>query len=299
MTTLRDIALVARFEVLRAIRTWRAHALLLLYGIAYGGASYLFVMILHAMENSVASSLGVAKTDRPGALLDQLVESDLFGDMIAGMTGGDALLDLLTTIPPLAIFGMWLGLLLIPFFAASSAAECISIDLGSRALRFEALRTGRFELLLGRFSGQLVLSALATVIALLVVWAVGMLFMVGHTAVGLASWLLWLSSRAWLFSIPFVGIGVAASAATASPAWARVMAIGATAGTWVLYGLAAWLEGGSWSVLSDLAYQLLPQGWMQGLWEPVVGWVPSALVLTVLGLAAAGVGQARFAMRDL
>lgn len=299
MNSLRDVALVAQFEVLRAIRTWRAHALLLLYAIAYGGASYLFVAILHAMENSVAKQLGVATTTKPGALLDKLVESEMFEEMVVAMTGNDALLGLVTQIPPLALFGMWLGLLLIPFFAASSAAECISIDLGSRALRFEALRTGRFELLLGRFVGQLLLSALATLVALGVVWGVGMALMVGHTALGLATWLMVLTTRAWLFSIPFVGIGVAASALTASPAWARVMAVGLTAGTWVTFAFARYLEGGDYAIVADLALQLLPQGWMHGLWEPGFGWLSSALVLVALGLAAAGVGQARFSTRDL
>lgn len=299
MNSLRDVSLVARFEVLRAIRTWRAHALLLLYAIAYGGASYMFIAVLHAMENTVAKQMGVATTNKPGALLDKLVESEMFEEMVVAMTGNDAVLDMVTQLPPLALFGMWFGLLLIPFFAASSAAECLSIDLGSRALRFEALRTGRFELLLGRFVGQLVLTGLATLVALVVVWGMGMAFMVGHTALGLATWLAMLTTRAWLFSIPFAGLGVAASSLTTSPAWARVMAIGVTAGTWVAFVVARFFEGGDYAILADLALQLLPQGWMNGLWEPGFGWLSSALVLVALGMAAVGVGQARFATRDL
>lgn len=299
MNTLRDLFLVARFEVLRAIRTWRAHALLLLYAIAYGGASYLFVLAIFGMENTVARQLGVAKTTKPGALLDKLVESDMFAEMITAMTGSDALLDMLTTIPPLAIFGMWLGLLLIPFFASSAAAECISIDLGTRALRFEALRTGRLEILLGRYAGQVALTAIASIVALSVVWCIGMLFMVGHTAWGLGFWLVVFTTRAWFFSIPFAGLGVAASALTTSPAWARVMAIGATAGTWIVYGVARYLEGGDYAIVADLALQLLPQGWMQMLWEPGFGWTPAALVLSGLGLTMAGIGYARFSTRDL
>jgi hypothetical protein len=123
--------------------------------------------------------------------------------------------------------------------------------------------------------------------------------MVGHTPWGLAQWLVLLTSRAWWFSIPFAGLGVAASALTTSSAWARVMAIGATGGSWVLYGVARYFEGGDYAIVADLTLQLLPQGWMRMLWEPGLGWLPAALVLTALGLAAAGIGHARFATRDL
>lgn len=299
MTSLREILLVGRFEVLRAVRTWRAMALFLLYGIAYGGASYIAVAILHALENSAAKNLGVATTDRPGALLDALVKTDMFRDIVVGLTGNEVLLEQLTTIPPLAIFGMWLGLVLIPFFAASTAAECISIDLASRALRFEALRVGRLELLLGRFAGQLTLTLGATVLGLLVTWCVGMLFMVGHTPQGLAAWLVGLAGRAWLFSVPFAGLGVACSALTTSAAWARVIAVGATGASWILYGVARWFEGGDYTLVADVALQLLPQGWMRMLWDPGFGWTPAALVLVTLGLAMVGLGHVRFSTRDL
>jgi len=299
MTSARDIYLVARFEVLRALRTWRAIALFLLYGIAYGGAAYVFIAILSALENQVARQLGVATTDTPGALLDKLIESDTFQEMVLGMTGNPRLVEEIATIPPLAIFAMWLGMLLIPFFAASASAECISIDLRSRALRFEALRTGRLELVLGRFGGQLVLTAVASAVAVVVVWWMGMLLMVGNSPLLLGYWLVFMTGKAWFFSVPFAGIGVAASSLTTSPAWARVMAIGATAGSWVVYGVARYFEGGRFEILADLVLQLLPQGWLRALWEPGLGWVLPALVCVILGGAAVGIGVVRFMARDL
>ncbi|MEZ4317108.1 MAG: hypothetical protein R3F61_06380 [Myxococcota bacterium] len=299
MTSLRDILLVARFEVLRAIRTWRAVALFLLYAIAYGGAAYVFLAILHALENQVARQLGVATTDTPGALLGPLLKSEMFQEMVLGMTGNPRLVEEVAVIPPLAIFAMWLGLLLIPFFAASASAECISIDMASRALRFEALRTGRLELVLGRFVGQLVLTAVASGVAAVVVWGMGMTMMVGNSPLQLAYWLVVLTGKAWSFSIPFAGLGVAASCLTTSPAWARVMAIGATAGSWVVYAVARYFEGGTYTIFADLTLQLLPQGWLRMLWEPGFGWLLPALVCATLGAAAVGLGFARFAARDL
>lgn len=299
MSSLRDTWLVARFEVIRAIRTWRALALLLLYGIGYGGASYVFVSILHGMENHVARGLGVATTDTPGALLDTLVKSEMFQEAVLAMTGNPRLVEEVTTIPPLAMFAMWFGLLVIPFFATSASAEAISIDLGSRALRFEALRTGRFEIVLGRFLGQLLLIGLASVVAIVVTWAIGMTMMVGNAPLGLAWWLFMLVTKTWLFSLPFAGIGIAASALTSSPAWARVLAIGTAAGTWMLYGGAGLLEHWEYGVLADVLYQVLPQGWIAMLWEPGIGWLPAALAFATMGTAAVGLGYASFQRRDL
>ena len=299
MSSLRDIYLVSRFEVLRAIRTWRALALLMLYGIGYGGGSYIFVAILHGMENQVARQLGVATTDTPGALLNGLVRSEMFQDLILGMTGNERLVEEITAVPPLAVFAMWFGLLLIPFFAASSSAECISIDMGSRALRYEALRTGRLELVLGRFVGQLTLTGMASLVAVCVTWVIGMWAMVGNPAVGLATALVLMTFKAWCFSVPFAGFGVAASTMTTSAAWARVLAIGGTAGSWVLYGVANYFSDSDYSLLADIGFQLLPQGWMHLLWEPGLGWLPAAMVCIVMGIAAIGIGYARFQGRDL
>lgn len=66
---MRDIWLVARFEVLRAIRTWRAVALLVLYAVASGGAAWLFTKFVGLMENTLADQLHVARTTTPGAML--------------------------------------------------------------------------------------------------------------------------------------------------------------------------------------------------------------------------------------
>jgi len=194
---------------------------------------------------------------------------------------------------------MWLGLLLIPFFAASAASECISIDLASRSIRYEALRTGRLELVLGRFGGQLALTALASAVAVAVTWCVGMWFMIGHDPIELAGALLLMTTKAWAFSVPFAGLGVATSVITSSPAWARVLAIGGTAGSWVLYGFARYFEGGNLEIVADLLLQVLPQGWLRTLWEPGLGWLLSAGVCVALGFAAVGVGHVRFATRDL
>lgn len=304
-TSLRDILLVARFEVMRAIRTWRALALFLMYGIASGGSAYLFTRTILIMENAVAVEMGSPKVKVPGAMLGELMQRDSFRSMLSSMVGGDAVMERIIDVPVLAIFHLWLCFLLAPFFAAGSSAECISIDMGTRALRFEALRTGRLELVSGRYLGQLILTGCAVSLSVPVVFLVGMTFMTGNAPLALLGWLSWLSIRAWAFGMPFIGIGVAASQLTTSPAWARVMAVGATLTTWVLYAVFAGLSryeqeanDGRWSWLYDAVTNLLPQGWIRLTWSPST-WPLTCGLFAAVGVAIMLCGTAYFTRRDL
>jgi hypothetical protein len=298
---MRDVALVARFEVLRAIRTWRALALLVVYAIAAGGATWMFTRAIGELENALAVQLGVGTTQVPGTMLAELVESEYWLRALTVLTGDPALAREWVDVPPLAVFGLWFGFLVVPFFAASAAAECVAIDVQSRAIRWEAQRTGRLELILGRFVGQLALTTIATSLAMVVVWAVGMLGMVGNEPVPLAAWLASFLPRVWAFGVPFAALGAGVSQLTTSPAWARVLALAGTAGSWVAYGVGVsyGLGRSAYAVVADVYLPLLPQAWLRGLWEPGPGWWVSAVACGSLGAAALVVGFVRFSQRDL
>lgn len=297
---MRDIWLIARFELLRAIRTWRALALLVLYALTSAGAAWLFTRFVGVLEATLAEQLGVAATSVPGAMLGQLVKSDTWRSVLREMTGSPQLVETLVSVPPLALFHLWFGFLIVPFFAASASAECLVIDVASRAIRYEAQRTGRFELVLGRFIGQLVLTFMATAVSVIAVWVVGMTAMIGNEPLTLASWLVWYAPRIWFFGLPFVALGVAASQLTSSAAWARVLALGGTALTWVAFGIARWAETeAALALAADISLQLLPQGWLRGLWSPGFSWLLSALACTAIGTTFVITGYLRFSRRDL
>lgn len=298
--SLRDAVLVARFELLRAIRTWQALAVIVLYLVATAGSTRIFVAILSEFENMIAEQLMVPKTDYPGAMLDHLVKNDEFRSMLGAMIGDDALVAHVLGWPVLAVFHLWLGLVMMPFLATFASAECISVDMRSRALRFELLRTGRLELVTGRFLGQALLVLVASLLSACATLTVGLLFMVNVHPGELFSALVVLGLRSWAYSLPFIGIGVGCSQLTASPAWARVLAIVTTSSTWVLYALSGWLSD-EWEVplVGDVVGQLLPQGWVRLLWEPGLSWLAATLVFTAMGLAALSAGYARFSRRDL
>lgn len=299
MTSLRDTWLVARFELLRAIRSWQALAVIVLYVVSSAGATKVFVNVLGFMEDGLADTLGVPRTDYPGALLADLVHEERFIELVEAMIGDPTLVEGVLTWPILAVFQLWLGLALVPYLAATTAAESLSVDLRSRALRFELMRTGRLEVVLGRFAGQAALTALAIGLSVLGTWSIAMGFMVAQPPLTLLLALAWISVRSWALSLPFLGLGIAASQWTASPAWARVLAVLGTSLTWALYGLAMWGEGGELWPLWDALALVLPQGWMLGLWQPGGLWLLSCAYFAALGVAATGLGYVRFARRDV
>lgn len=295
--TLRDVLLVARFELLRAMRTRRALAFSLLYLVAAVGAAYVFIQVVGGLENTVAAELGVPRTRTPGTLTHELVKKESFQRGMAEITASETVGELVQRVPLLAIVHLFFSLLALPFFAATLAAESIAADVASRALRFELLRTGRLELVLGRFLGQLALTGLACLVAAVGVQAAGAMWMHGFSHASLAVWLCAYSVRAWAYVVPFVGVGMAFSQLTDSPGWARAGAIVTTAGSWILCGVFVALRDTRWGLVSDVGFQLLPQAWLTLFWEP--GWPVAALVCGVMGLCVTLLGAFRFLRRDL
>ncbi len=297
-TSLRDVSLVARFELLRAIRTWQGLAVIILYVIASIGSTYLFVQILGALERELAFTLQVPPTDTPGAMLDSLVNSKNFRDMVAFFVGDERLVDATLFWSPVATFHLWMNLLLMPFLATFVSADAISVDLRSRALRFELLRTGRLELVSGRFLAQAILCGIAGLAAAGASWTVALLTMVGNDAFWLGVGLLWAGWRSWVFGLAFVGLGVGVSQLTASPAWARILGLVGTALTWGLFGLLAWAttQVPAW-IIAPLQLTL-PQTWIRLLWEGGTLSLAAAVFLVALGLTWMTAGYVVTARRD-
>lgn len=295
----RDALLVARFEVGRAMRTRRALALIAVYLVAHLGGCWLFVQAVGELEAALAGQLGVASARWPGTMMGQLRESESLLRILRFFVGDEGLVEDLARWPVLAIFDTWLGLLVAPFFAATAAAESISTDVSTRALRYEALRTGRAEIVAGRFLGQVGLMTLAAAVSWVGVWALGMSIMVGHGPVELAVGLVLLGGRAVVYAIPFIGLGVAASQLTASSAWARVLALSGAVGGYVAYGLALLAEGAPWTLLADLALPLLPASWMRSLWALDLRAVAASAACVGLGVATVALAFLLFRRRDL
>ena len=299
LTSLRDVGLIAQFEFLRAVRTWRALALLVLYAVATIGAVMIFSQVVLVAEEGIASTIGAVPPERPGLMLDQLMQSENTVRFLTRLGGSESVAAELVRYSPLALFHLWFSLLLAPFFAATSSAESIAVDVQSRAIRYEVLRTGRSEVVFGRFAGQALLVGAATALGVMATWSVGALYFVGQDLPRLALQLSWVSLRAWAFALPFVALGVLCSTVTSSPAWARVLAVAAACGSWVLWAVAHHYRKRDWGMAMDLVLDVLPQGWVGEMWAFDGGWVAAAGVCVVLSVVLTGLGSLRFEGRDL
>lgn len=282
--SLLDALIVAYYQLLRAIRTRSALTILVLYALMATGGALGFVNILHQLEKQVAKILHVPVTETPGAMMEALKEDPDFRSMLVMLLGDQReLLDWALGMPVLTLTHFWICLGLLPALAATVGAEAVSGDAQSRALRFELVRTGRLELVLGRLLGHAVLLALGLLVADVCVWLVAMLAMVGNPPLAQATTLLALTPRLWVWCLPFLGLGTAVSLLTSNLNLARVGALAVSQTTWVLFAF-AWSDNDYLpDVMKDLLLPALPQGWVLGLWGPGPGWLVPAVAL--LGLA--------------
>jgi len=298
LQSLRDVALVARWWIARSVRTRSAAALVLIYALMEAGGAWVFTRILLAMEQGLADTLRVPRTRKPGAMLDVLADRGQLRDLLGGMVGDGAAVEWALQLPVLSSYTFWLALGVVPFLACAAGAEAISPDIADRSLRYELVRTGRLELVAGRFAGQALLVGLGLAFGAVGVWIVAMTCMVDQPAIAQATSLLMFAPRLWFWSLPWLGLGIACSQLSGTTNFSRTLALGATVGVMVAYGTITWLATNYWPLLGDLVLPILPHTYSLGLWGPGFGWGTEALVLTALGLVAALSTYPLFARRN-
>jgi hypothetical protein len=276
--SLRDTFQVGRFHLIRAVRTWTVVFLCAVYMLGAGGVAWSFRGLIGKLEQSAAELLRVPVTDTPGAMVEILRGREELQSIMSGLIPDDTLLDWALSLPVLTIPHFWMALVLLPFIAAVIGAEVISPGIRDRSLRYELVRTGRLELMLGRWAGQCVLIGLGTTLSVLL----------GMTP-PLIAW-----------SLPFLGLGVACSQSTANTNFARLFALFGTVSTWIAFGVfqTDWMvRKAPWLV--DILEPLLPQSYIESLWGPGLVWVLPSVILLGLGIGFALLGFPLFARRNL
>ncbi len=287
LTSLRDALLVARFQLARAVRTRSALALCTLYLLGSTGATYVFTRILLEIENETARLLKVPEVAKPGTMLDTLRERGDVQSMLEALMGREDLVDWALQQPILTIVHFWFALGVLPFLAAAVGSESIAPDARSRSLRFELVRTGRLELVAGRFLGQGLLLLVATAVSILGTWGVAMFAMAKQPALLQFTSLLEAVPRLWLWSLPCLGLGVACSQLTSTLNFARSIGLASVVLTWIAFGVSetSWVEARP--ALGAVMEPLIPQSYMLDLWGPGTEWLASGAMLLLLGFVAA------------
>lgn len=298
--SLGDSFAVARFHVVRAIRTRTIVFLCAVYMLMAGGVAWMFRYLIKELERNAAEVLRVPVTDTPGAMMETLKQREELRSIMGGLLPDETLVEWGLNLPILTIPHFWLALIALPFLAAIIGAEVIAPGIRDRSIRYELVRTGRLELVLGRWTGQGALIAVATALSIIGPLIVGTFFMVQQPFGASLMTLLALTPRLIAWSLPFLGLGVACSQVTSNTNFARILALGGATATFIAYGMfeSEWMIDKA-PVVIDILQPVLPQTYMVDLWGPGTGWMLPSLILVGFGLVFTLAGYPLFARRNV
>lgn len=300
-TSFLDAFHVAWFELVDALRSRKALALLGLYTAAAGAAASLFLRVLKEIETNAAQLLHVAPTTQTGTMTSVLLQSEAFREMLGRLVGDPKLVDSLAAIPPMALFYGWLTLALVPALVMLTSTDAIAGELQSGEARYALTRVDRLSWSVGKLLGQALLMALGIALGGVAVWIVGAIGWAGFERLESAFWILRLGARTWVYGFAWLGLALAVSQVTASAALARGLGVCALLGIGILGSVLEWPRVHRTApVVFDSIRTLFPGAHSLGLWQPV--WVdraPSIVLLLALGCLYFALGHRRLATRDV
>ncbi len=251
--SLRQTWTVARFDLGTALRTKRALAATLLYGViamATGGVLVWLEVKLGAYANTAE---GIAQA---AAVAEGWEGPSSIEEVIAAMLGGDKELAAHLLGIPLVVYGFfWVTLTFLPYLVAIVSHDMVNAELRNRSVRFSLLRTSRGVFLAGKVVAQILLLTAVTVVSNLLLLAVAWLELPSFDP-GPA--LLYLGQY-WLYTVVFalcwIGLTALVSSLVESAGLALMLPFVA------LIGLSNLSCPGSLGFLS-------PGAWKIGLWKP-------------------------------
>ena len=300
LRALRDVLVIAAFELQSSLRSRKALLLLGLYLAGAMAASGAFVSMLRAVEDATAEALSVATTEDPGAMTRSLMENEQLLDVATELVGDRELARQLLSIPPLALFYGWLALTFVPVLVTLTSSDAIAADVDSGAARYALVRTRRSAWAAGKLLGQVLLMGCGIALGAVGSWSVGLFFTSGFEPLATGAWMLRLGGRACLSGFAYLGLVLGVSQLTRSANRARafgLLALIAVGGLRALLGAPRVHDEAP--VLFDSLAQVLPGTHAMGLWQPqLLQRLPSVGMLLALGAAFFVLGHQRFARRD-
>lgn len=300
MRRLREILLVAGFDLMESLRARKVLVLFALYVAGAAAATGGFVAVLAKLEHTINEALKVADTSKPGAMTEALMMNEQLREGLGELVGDQALANELVLIPLIALFYSWLAFTFVPALVTFTSCDAIANEVSSGSCRFALVRTDRLGWALGKAGGQAALLGVGIAGGAFAAWLIGLGFMNGFDALGTAWWLARLALRAWLNGLPYLGLALGCSLVVRSPNAARALAMFALIGVGVVDSMLAIPELNEYApVLLPTLRQLLPGSHTLDLWRPaLIDRLPSLVLQPALGAAFFLLGYARFNRRD-
>lgn len=297
MLDVKKAALVARFELLEALRSRLVALLVLLYG---GGAmigSRVFLGLLSSAEEAVQEELAEQMNLPPNTVPEDLVREKAM-PWLLGFVQDDATREQLLRMDPLSIFFGYAALKTVAVLVLLIATASIAQDVERGATRFVLFRCDRLSWTLGKTVGQAALLAAGLGLAALGAFVVGT-WVDAAFDLSRLGWLLTTAFRAWVYGLAYLGIFSAISMIAKTPMRARAGAVL----VWICLGIGYALSTAEWlkqyvPFAQYLAYGF-PAQHQANLWSGSLGiHVGAMLALLMIGGVGFFLGYRVFEGRD-
>ena len=301
MNGIRQTWLVASYEWFDALRSRRALVVLLLYLAAAVCNMYWSINLLHKLETELATALQLPATEQAGVVSTALWKSKPFQRMMKQMTQNDLVLNDITGKHPVELIYAWFAFFYTPLLVVLVAGSRIAEELGSGTVRYAVFRTSRASWSLGKFAGQVFMVGLALILSGASAYVVAKIRLSGSGTPDLFLNMVQWSARAWIYSIPYLGLAMGLSHLTRSSGKATVMGIIAITACFALSIMIRHFSADEgWRALLPHLGLLLPDGHKMSLWRNAAAPLVSGTVwLTTLGLCYLLAGYAVFRKRDV
>lgn len=297
MPDLSKLKVVARFELLEALRSRLVVVVLTLYGAGAAIGSLLFLKTMAAAEGAARHALAQSTGADPGSLPDDLVRSHAL-PIAASLVKDAAIRQELVRMPPLSIFYGYMALVLVALLVLATSAGTMASDLAAGTARFTLFRCDRLTWALGKLVGHEIVLAAGLACGAILAGVVGAWHERSFDPTTWL-WLLRTSFRAWIYGTAYLGIFSGLSLVARSAMGARVMGLFALIGLGIGHALlASDYVKARIPLLSHLSV-VFPAAHRQALWSAEWGsYLLSIVALLAIGALGFGAGYRAFEQRD-
>ena len=289
------------YEWFDALRSRRALVALLLYMATSVGTMYWSISLLQKVEKELASVLLLPASENPGAIATTLWKSKPFQGIMRQVSKSNKVFDDIQGKNPVELIYAWLSFFYMPLLVVLIAANRIPEEMGSGAVRYIAFRTSRGAWVLGKFFGQVSLIALAVIISGICAYVVARWRLGRYAPIEIVWNMAFWAVRAWIYSIPFVGLIMGLSLFTKSASKSTIFGILSLVGLAIITGVTTLLSSGvGWRAILPYIAAFFPANYEMLLWrssaQPLI---TGSVFLITLGFTYLGIGYYFFQKRDL
>ncbi len=224
MTTFAKICQIAAAECSGAVRSRRALVTILLYLVLSVLSMNGTISAMGRMEKELVTALRLPESEKTGIVSATIWKSRPFRRMVRKSVGDEVFEDIAGR-HPVELFYAWLVFAFVPLLAVMVAGNRISDDLRSGSARYMLVRVTRAEWAVGKFVGQILMTAIALAVSALGAWVVALFRLSGVGAVPLLAGMFGWGLRALVYSVVWLGVALGLSQTTHSGSRATALGI--------------------------------------------------------------------------